>query len=92
MFKHWKLIDWIIGGIVTVLFLYGPVWFFEHIPNIDPFKIPIWVAFVYILYCTLLAIYWIINKNFKMAFHYALIITMYVGFTIFVILYAAYHG
>lgn len=35
MFKHWKLIDWIIGGIVTVLFLCGPVWFFEHIPNID---------------------------------------------------------
>ena len=41
MSKYRKLIDWVIGLIVTIFFLYGPAYFFVINPYVNPYKIPI---------------------------------------------------
>ncbi|MBO3445746.1 hypothetical protein [Clostridium sp. CCUG 7971] len=86
MSKQLRIINWIIGGIITILYLYGPMWSMQY--NFSSLsEISRIVASVFLIYCLISGIYWIKNKKTKMAFHYFLIVAVYIAiaFTIFII-------
>ena len=91
MSKYWKHLDWIIGGIVTIFYLYAPM-LFEQYSYSSPYKIPIIVVVVFLIYCFLSGIYWMMNKKLNMVFHYCLIIGIYLLATITIMVIAAYKG
>ena len=91
MSNFWKLLDWIIGGIVTIFYLYTPM-LFEQYGFYSPFMIPEIVVGLFLIYCFISGIYWSINKNFKIILHYILIILIYICLAISLLLYSAYHG
>ena len=81
MNKYLKLLNWIIGGIVTLFFLYGPMLSFQY----DCFFIYTSsriLAGLFLMYCLFSVIYWIINKNFNLVIHYCLIVGIYTLFSI----------
>ncbi|MFR3498004.1 MAG: hypothetical protein ACLTT7_03145 [Paraclostridium bifermentans] len=88
MSKHtWKLIDWIIGGIGLICIYLSPSNFFE--PNLyepslysSPYKIPQRIVGLFLIYCFLSIIYWVINKKTNMVVHYSIIIAIYIAITI----------
>lgn len=92
MGKYLKLIEWILGGIITIFFLYGPGWFYNHNPYSDPYKVPLMLVAIFLIYCFSLGIYWMINKNIKMACHYGLIIITYIVVNIAILVFVAYKG
>lgn len=92
MSKYRKLIDWVIGLIVTIFFLYVPSYFFVINPYINPYKIPMIVLGSFLAYCILSIIYWTINKNMKLAVHYILMFVADIVSIIFLIVIAAYMG
>ena len=81
-YKDWKMIDWIIVGFVGISFIEIP----EHLYTLPtmvtvydyPYNIPIIIAGVFLIYCFLSVIYWIINKNINMVIHYCLIAITYI--------------
>lgn len=99
MIKHedWKMLDWIITGIVAISFLEVPGWFLKHNPyNLPimvtvydyPYNIPIMIAGAFLIYCFLSGVYWIINKKLNMVVHYCLVATIYITITmLYVIAY-----
>lgn len=86
--KHtWKLIDWTIGGIGLICIYLAPSNFFE--PNLyepslysSPYKIPQRIVGLFLIYCFLSIIYWVINKKINMVVHYSIIIAIYIAITI----------
>lgn len=96
-YTYWKILDWIIAGIVAISFLEVPGWFLKHnpdnLPKIGtvygyPYNIPIMIAGVFLIYCFLSGVYWIKNKKINMVVHYCLIATMYITITmLYVIAY-----
>ncbi|MBS6022696.1 MAG: hypothetical protein KIB00_01295 [Paeniclostridium sordellii] len=91
MNKYWKLLDWIIGGIVTIFFLYSPMLSGRY-GNIYIFYTSLTILGVFLIYCFSSGIYWMVKKNFKITLHYILIVTIYICFSISLFFYAAYHG
>ena len=91
MSKYLKLINWIIGGVITIFFLYAPMLsmqygcFFLYTSS----RI---VAGIFLIYCLLSAIYWVINKKFKLVIHYCLIVPTYILFSIIIFVIAASRG
>lgn len=92
MSKQLRIINWIIGGVVTLFFLFGPMWFFDQNPYSNPYKIPMRVVYLFLIYCLLSGIYWIRNKKIKIAFHYFLIVAVYIAIAFTIIIIAAYKG
>lgn len=92
MSKYRKLIDWVIGLIVTIFFLYGPSYFFVINPYVNPYKIPVIVLGSFLSYCILSIIYWTTNTNIKLAVHYILIFVVDIVSIISIIVVAAYMG
>jgi hypothetical protein len=81
-YKDWKMLDWIIGGIGIICIISEPTRFFEPSLYSNPYKIPQMVVGVFLIYCFLSVIYWIINKKINMAIHYFLIVAIYIAITI----------
>lgn len=86
-YTHWKLIDWIIGGIGLICIYLEPSNFFE--PNLyepslysSPYNIPQRIVGLFLIYCFLSIIYWVINKKTNMVVHYSVIIAIYIAITI----------
>lgn len=86
-YTYLKLINWIIGGIGLICIMFAPSKFFE--PNLyepslysNPYKIPQRIVGIFLIYCFLSGIYWLINKKINMVVHYSLIIAMYIAITI----------
>lgn len=88
MSKHiWKLIDWIIGGFGLIFIYLAPSKFFE--PNLydpslysSPYNIPQRIVGLFLIYCFLSVIYWVIKKKINMVVHYSLIIAIYIAITV----------
>lgn len=88
MSKHiWKLIDWIIGGFGLTCIYLAPSNFFE--PNLyepslysSPYNIPQRIVGIFLIYCFLSVIYWVIKKKINMVVHYSLIIAIYIAITV----------
>lgn len=91
-YKDWKMIDWIITGIVAISFLSVPdglikdnsstmVTVFDY-----PDNIPIIIAGVFLIYCFLSGAYWIINKKIPMVIHYCLTATVCITITMLYII------
>jgi len=81
-YTYWKLLDWIIAGIIAISFFEVPGWFLKHKPDNLPIKgtvygypynIPIMIAGVFLIYCFLSGVYWLINKKIHMVVHYCLV-------------------
>lgn len=47
-----------------------------------PYNIPQRVVGIFLIYCFLSVIYWIIKKKINMVVHYSLIITIYIAITV----------
>lgn len=86
-YKDWKMIDWIIAGILAFSSVTLPNWIIDqHLYKLPimatgydyPYNIPIIVAGIFLIYCFLSLIYWIINKNINMVIHYCLIAIIYI--------------
>ncbi|MGX4599027.1 hypothetical protein [Faecalimicrobium sp. JNUCC 81] len=92
MSKQLRIINWIIGGVVTLFFLFGPMWFFDQNPYSNPYKIPVRVVYLFLIYCVLSSAYWIMHKKSNMIFHYLLIVIVYTCIAFSIIVYAAYKG
>lgn len=73
-FKDWKMLDWIIAGIVAISFVSVPDWLLEY----NSYTIPIILASIFLIYCFLSGLYWAIHKKINMAIHYSLIVTLYI--------------
>ncbi|MDK2565083.1 hypothetical protein QOZ84_16250 [Romboutsia sedimentorum] len=93
-YKDWKTLDWIITGIVAISFLLVPDWLVEHNTSIMvtvydyPYNIPIMIAGVFLIYCFLSGVYWIVNKKIHMVVHYCLIATACITITmVYIIAY-----
>ncbi len=86
MSKRLILINWILGGIITVFFLYGPM-LSEQYECFSIYTISRISTVLFLIYCLLSVIYWIINKKLKLVVHYCLILALYIGgsFILFII-------
>ncbi|MBS6509862.1 MAG: hypothetical protein KH369_16790 [Paraclostridium bifermentans] len=73
-FKDWKMLDWIIAGIVAISFVSVPDWLLEY----NSYTIPIILASIFLIYCFLSGLYWAIHKKINMVIHYSLIVTLYI--------------
>lgn len=86
MSKKLKLIHWILGGIITIFFLYAPMLSVQY----DCFFIRASskiITSLFLIYCLFSAIYWVIKKNIKLAMHYCLIVSTYIiGSIIFILI------
>lgn len=87
-YNDWKMIDWIIAGIVAISFLEIPDWFLKNkpytIPTMAtvydyPYNTPIIIVGVFLIYCFLAGVYWIINKKINRVVHYCLVATLYIS-------------
>ncbi|WP_373598685.1 hypothetical protein [Paraclostridium bifermentans] len=72
-YNDWKMIDWIIAGVIALTFISIPDWVVEH----SSYTIPLVLLSVFLIYCFLSVVYWIIHKKINMVVHYCLIITIY---------------
>lgn len=91
MSKYLKLINWIIGGIVTIFFLYGPM-LSEQYGCFLIYTSSQVVAGLFLIYCLFSAIYWIVNKNLNLVIHYCLIVGIYILFSFLLFIIAVSIG
>ncbi|MCU9815806.1 hypothetical protein [Paraclostridium sp. AKS73] len=88
MNKHiWNLIDWIIGEFGLIFIISEPSKFFEpnlYEPNLysSPYNIPQRIVGLFLIYCFLSVIYWVIKKKINMVVHYSLIIAIYIAIAV----------
>ncbi|GAA0106588.1 hypothetical protein UT300013_32120 [Paraclostridium sordellii] len=71
-YKDWKMINWIIEGIVLMSFILIPNWIYDqtHIR----YNIPIILSSIFLMYCFLSIAFFIKNKKINMVIHYCLVI------------------
>lgn len=91
MIKYLKLINWVLGGIVTIFFLYGPM-LSEQYGCFFIYKSSRIVTIVFLIYCLISAIYWLINKKLNLAVHYFLILAIYIVFSFILFIIAVSIG
>ncbi|WP_270507113.1 hypothetical protein [Paraclostridium sordellii] len=91
MSKYLKLLNWVSGGIITIFFLYGPMLSVQYECSLISKSSRI-VTIVFLLYCLLSAIYWLINKKLNLVVHYSLILTIYIGLSFILFIIAASIG
>lgn len=94
-YNDWKMIDWIIAGIVAISFLEIPDWFLRNKPYTIstvatvydyPDNIPIIIAGVFLIYYFLSGVYWIINKKINRVVHHCLVATLYISMVVLYII------
>lgn len=79
---HWKLIDWIIGGLGLIFIISEPSNLYEPSLYSSPYKIPQRIVGLFLIYCFLSVIYWLLNKKINMVVHYSLIIAIYIAIAV----------
>lgn len=91
MSKYSKLINWILGGFITIFFLYGPM-LSEQYNCFFLYTSSRILAGLFLIYCLLSSIYWIRNKNLKLVIHYSIIVGLYILLSFMFFIVAAHLG